>query len=300
MAEEMTKDKPKNQNNREFIIIFNNCMKKGLLFTFCLLTGIGVQAKSTYIPQYDNRIVVIDNGKVDSVSNYRSMLEYSTDDGLVSCCVLQQIVTPELIDQIKKMKRAEGWASVTAGFGALSAGFSKGQLYSGRINSFNVRNYIESKNIMYSSLALADAANESTKDLMDLMMDVLIKNNSDKEIIVSDTDRGLNWFILPHSEWVVPLQKDEEYSLRVSSINPLSENVRYIQILSTNQMHKFELCLETDSCWYVPNHHIVRRVYHYPKNITGGYMRINKQTMEAEYVSEEDFKVLKKTEKDKP
>lgn len=29
-------------------------------------------------------------------------------------------------------------------------------------------------------------------------------------------------------------------------------------------------------------------------------MRINKQTMEAEYVFEEDFKVLKKTEKDKP
>ena len=154
-------------------------MKKGLLFSICLLIGIGVQAKSTYLPQYDNRLVVIDNGKVDSVSNYRSMLEYTTDDGLVSCCVLQQIVTPELIDQIKKMKRAEGWASVAAGFGALSAGFSMGQLYSGRINSFYVRNYIESKNIMYSSLALADAANESTKDLMDLMMDVLIKNNSD-------------------------------------------------------------------------------------------------------------------------
>lgn len=275
-------------------------MKKKILFSICLLIGIVVQAKSTYIPQYDNRIIVIDNGKVDSVSNYRSMLEYATDDGLISCCVLQQIVTPELIDQIKKMKRAEGWASVAAGFGALSAGFSMGQIYSGRINSFNVRNYIESKNIMYSSLAIADAANESTKGLMDLMTDVLITNKSDKEIIISDMDRGLNWFILPHSEWVIPLQKDEEYNLRISSINPLSENVRYIQILSTNQMHKFELSLETDTYWYVPNHHIVRRAYHYPNNITGGYMRINKQTMEAEYVSEEDFKVIKKAEKDKP
>ena len=36
--------------------------------TFCML-AMSLQAKTTYIPTYDNRLILIDKGEVDSLTN---------------------------------------------------------------------------------------------------------------------------------------------------------------------------------------------------------------------------------------
>lgn len=267
-----------------------------ILFGVCTLSS---YSKGAYIPFYDNKIIVIDNGKVDSVTNNCYMLDYSTGDGLVKISIFQQVVTPELIKQIKKMRRIQGWASVAAVSGAFSSGISLGQLYNGRVTGYNVRNYIESNRIANTSASLADEAGRNAEDLSDLLVEALISNNSDKEILVNDIEKGLTWFIMPHTEMVLPLEKNDDTCIRLSSVNPLDENVRYFQILPKNKLLKYEVELETDSFWIVPNTIITREDFHSNVKEKGGYLKIDKVSMQTDFVTDDDFNKIKKEKKNK-
>lgn len=260
-----------------------------------LSIGLSARAKTTYIPTYDNKIVIVENGIVDSLQNYLNYLEYTTNDSLVTYTILQQVVTPELVKSIKQMKRAAGWASVAAGFSSFSYGLSQGQLYSGRITGPNIQNYIESRQTMQSSIALAESAGEAAENLTELMIDLIISNNSDKEIVACDMQRGLTWFVQPHGETIISIQKDEELCLRTSSINPLDQDVRYIYASPTNKLKKYEISLETDNYWYLPNINSNRRAFHCKERKTGGILKVSKETMSVEeIISDDDFKAIKK------
>ncbi len=268
-------------------------MRKWILLLL-LVTGLNAVAKTTYIPAYFNTLVILDNGKVDSVQNYQRILEYDTEDGLVSISILQQYVTPELVKEIKQMKRTEGWASVAAGLSAFSSGYSKGQMYSGRVTGYNVRNYIESRDNMNQSIYLAESANAAAESLMELMVDVLIRNNSEKEILINDMERGLTWFVMPKGDVIIPAQKDESMNLRISSVNPLDEKIRYAHFLSTSKMRKYDLKHETDSFWYVNNNLSARKTFHCTDDNNEGYLKIDKETMYTIVISEDELKNIKK------
>ena len=268
-------------------------MRKWILLLL-LVTGLNAVAKTTYIPAYFNTLVILDNGKVDSVQNYQRILEYDTEDGLVSISILQQYVTPELVKEIKQMKRTEGWASVAAGLSAFSSGYSKGQMYSGRVTGYNVRNYIESRDNMNQSIYLAESANATAESLMELMVDVLIRNNSEKEILINDMERGLTWFVMPKGDVIIPAQKDESMNLRISSVNPLDEKIRYAHFLSTSKMKKYDLKHETDSFWYVNNNLSARKTFHCTDDNNEGYLKIDKETMYTIVISEDELKNIKK------
>lgn len=268
-------------------------MRKWILLLL-LVTGLNAVAKTTYIPAYFNTLVILDNGKVDSVQNYQRILEYDTEDGLVSISILQQYVTPELVKEIKQMKRTEGWASVAAGLSAFSSGYSKGQMYSGRVTGYNVRNYIESRDNMNQSIYLAESANATAESLMELMVDVLIRNNSEKEILINDIERGLTWFVMPKGDVIIPAQKDESMNLRISSVNPLDEKIRYAHFLSTSKMRKYDLKHETDSFWYINNNLSARKTFHCTDDNNEGYLKIDKETMYTIVISEDELKNIKK------
>ena len=268
-------------------------MRKWILLLL-LVTGLNAVAKTTYIPAYFNTLVILDNGKVDSVQNYQRILEYDTEDGLVSISILQQYVTPELVKEIKQMKRTEGWASVAAGLSAFSSGYSKGQMYSGRVTGYNVRNYIESRDNMNQSIYLAESANAAAESLMELMVDVLIRNNSEKEILINDMERGLTWFVMPKGDVIIPAQKDESMNLRISSVNPLDEKIRYAHFLSTSKMRKYDLKHETDSFWYINNNLSARKTFHCTDDNNEGYLKIDKETMYTIVISEDELKNIKK------
>ena len=268
-------------------------MRKWILLLL-LVTGLNAVAKTTYIPAYFNTLVILDNGKVDSVQNYQRILEYDTEDGLVSISILQQYVTPELVKEIKQMKRTEGWASVAAGLSAFSSGYSKGQMYSGRVTGYNVRNYIESRDNMNQSIYLAESANATAESLMELMVDVLIRNNSEKEILINDMERGLTWFVMPKGDVIIPAQKDESMNLRISSVNPLDEKIRYAHFLSTSKMRKYDLKHETDSFWYINNNLSARKTFHCTDDNNEGYLKIDKETMYTIVISEDELKNIKK------
>ena len=146
-----------------------------------------------------------------------------------------------------------------------------------------------------TNASLAESANAKAKaeDLKTLLLDLVVRNNSQKEMLITDMDRGLVWFILPNGEVRLPLLKDEECHFRVSSCNPLDENVKYINALGTSTLEKYTVGLETDISWYVPISTKVLKGLRFETNQRNGYVKIDKETMTMNIVSEEEFKCIK-------
>ncbi len=265
------------------------------LFLSLLVSTICVHAKTTYIPTYDNRIIVIENGQIDSVLNQSRILQLDSKDNLITCVIAQQVVSQDLVKSIKRAKSAAGWAAVAAGFSSASAGFSQGQMYSGRVTGYNVSNYINSREMAAESMDASASATAQAEELKTLMVDLVVTNNSDKEMLITDMDRGLVWFILPHNEATLPLAKGEECHFRISSCSPLDENVKYINVLATSTLEKYTIGLETDMFWYVPISEKVKKGLRFDSSVEEGYIRINKETMAMVSITSVEFKEIKKT-----
>ena len=91
-----------------------------VLSLFVCFFATHIQAKTTYIPTYDNRILLIENGEVDSLANKAHSLRMSSKDGLITCTLAQQVVSEELVRDIKRAKSAAGWSMVAAALSSAS------------------------------------------------------------------------------------------------------------------------------------------------------------------------------------
>jgi len=92
----------------------NNMNRAIVLSLLVFFFATHIQAKTTYIPTYDNRLLLIENGEMDSLTNKALSLVISSKDGLITCTLAQQVVSEELVRDIKRAKNAAGWAMVEA------------------------------------------------------------------------------------------------------------------------------------------------------------------------------------------
>ena len=282
----------------KFIIKHDIIMKRSLLCMIIAVFSLTIQSKTTYIPLYNNKIILIEDGQIDSVWNRSRMLQLYSKDNLISCLIAQQVVSQELVKAIKRAKSEAGWAMVAAGMSSASAGFSRGQMNSGRVNGHTVSNYINSRELAKESFDASADATAHAEELKTLMVDLLVKNNSDKEMLITDMDRGLVWFILPHNEAVLPLAKGEECHFRVSSCSPLDENVKYINASANSILEKYTIGLETDMFWYVPISEKTKKEFGLDVPIKDGYIKIDKETMVMTTITPEEFKEIKASKLD--
>lgn len=88
--------------------------------------------------------------------------------------------------------------------------------------------------------------------------------------------------------------KHEEAHFRISSCNPLDENVKYINALGTSTLEKYTIGFETDMSWFVPITKKTKKELRFDTDAEDGYMWINKETMVIKHVSDEEFKEVKK------
>ena len=270
-------------------------MKRNLLIQTLLvcLFAIPVQAKTTYIPTYANRLLLIENGEVDSLSNKTHSLVMSSRDGLVICTLAQQVVSQDLVRDIKRAKNAAGWALVAAALSSASEGMAQSQMNSGYNTGWAMQNYVNARENTNASIAASADAKAQAEELKTLLLDLVVRNNSPKEMLITDMDRGLVWFVLPNCEVRLPLLKDEECHFRISSCNPLDENVKYINAQGTSTLEKYTIGLETDMFWYVPISKSALKGLRFETNQKTGYVRIDKETMSMNVVSDEEFNAIK-------
>ena len=270
-------------------------MKRNLLIQTLLvcLFAIPVQAKTTYIPTYANRLLLIENGEVDSLSNKTHSLVMSSRDGLVICTLAQQVVSQDLVRDIKRAKNAAGWALVAAALSSASEGMAQSQMNSGYNTGWAMQNYVNARENTNASIAASADAKAQAEELKTLLLDLVVRNNSPKEMLITDMDRGLVWFVLPNCEVRLPLLKDEECHFRISSCNPLDENVKYINAQGTSTLEKYTIGLETDMFWYVPISKSALKGLRFETDQKTGYVRIDKETMSMNVVSDEEFNAIK-------
>ncbi|MDE7455133.1 MAG: hypothetical protein K2M96_00320 [Prevotella sp.] len=271
-----------------------NTMRKSVLTLFVCIFAFHGQAKTTYIPTYDNRLILIENGEVDSMTNKTHSLMMASKDGLIACTLAQQVVSQDLVRDIKRAKNAAGWAMVAAALSAFSEGMAQGQMNSNSYNTgWAVQNYVNARENKNASLAASANAYAQADDLKTLLLDLVVRNNSRKEMMITDMDRGLMWFVLPNCEVRLPLLKDEECHFRISSCNPLDENVKYINAHGTSTLEKYTIGLETEMYWYVPFSEKVAKGLRFLSSKKEDYIRIDKETMKMVAVSANDFRKIK-------
>lgn len=269
-------------------------MKQLYLAIFIAIFVGHAEAKTTYIPTYDNRIMMIENGGIDSLTNQTHSLTMVSKDGIVSCTLAQQVVSEELVREIKRAKNAAGWAMVAAGLSSASAGMAQSQMNYGHNKGWAMQRYIDARENTNASIAASANATAQAEDLKTLLLDLVVRNNSHKEMLITDMDRGAVWFILPNCEIRIPLLKDEESHFRISSCNPLDENVKYINALGTSTLEKYTIGLETDMSWFVPITKKAKKGLRFDSDAEDGYMWINKETMVIKHVSDEELEEIKK------
>ena len=260
-----------------------------LIFFF----AIQAQGKTTYRPSYANRLILIENGKIDTTENQQRVLSLPSQDGTIRCSLVQQVVTPELVKAIKSAKSAAGWAMVAAGFSAASAGYSIGRMNSRPVDGFMVSNYVNAHELTGASLDYSASALAQAEDLKMLYVDLLVKNDSEKELLITDMDKGLVWFVMPHNEMALHLSKGEEGHFRVAPCSALDENVKYINAVATSTMEKYTIGLETDLFWYIPMTEKAVQTLQFPTYVKDGYIRVDKETMRMKALTKEEFNAVK-------
>lgn len=270
-------------------------MKRNYLILTIIVCFFAIQggAKTTYIPTYDNRLILIENGEVDSLKNQKHSLSMASKDGLVTCTLAQQVVSEDLVRDIKRAKNSAGWDIVAATLSSAAEGAAITKMNSGRNNGWATSSYVDARDATNSSLAASENAKAQAEQLKTLLLDLVVRNNSQKEMLITDMDRGLVWFILPNSEVRLPLLKDEECHFRISSCNPLDENVKYINALGTSTLEKYTIGLETDISWYVPVSDKAKKGLRFKTDKQNGYIKIDKESMVMSLVSEEEFRKVK-------
>ena len=256
------------------------------------------QGKTTYIPSYANRLILIENGKIDTIDNQQRVLARSSQDGAITCSLVQQVVTPELVKAIKSAKSAAGWAMVAAGFSAASAGYSIGRMNSRPVDGFMVSNYVNAHELTGASLDYSASAMAQAEDLKMLYVDLLVKNDSEKELLITDMDKGLVWFVMPHNEMALHLSKGEEGHFRIAPCSALDENVKYVNAVATSTLEKYTIGLETDLFWYIPMSEKAVQNLNFPTYVKDGYIRVDKETMHVKALSAEEFRTIKASKKE--
>lgn len=256
--------------------------------------ALGLQAKTTYIPTYFNKIFLIEGGEIDSLQNHQQLLQMDSKDKLISCFVAQQVVSPDLIKAIKQAKRTAGWMAVASGLSTAGTTFSEVQMYRGaRTKPGYITGYVEGRDLERGFDAMSADASAQAEELKTLMVDLVVKNNSEKEMLITDMDRGLVWFVLPKQETVLPLAKGEECHFRISSCSPLDENVKYINVFGDSNLEKYTIALETDAFWYVPISEKAKSSLGFDSSMDDGYIKIDKETRKMSAITTSEFKSIK-------
>ena len=260
-----------------------------------MLVSLTTQAKTTYIPTYDNRLIIMESGESNMKSNTSHTLLMQSMDSLVTISLAQQVVSQELVREIKRAKSAEGWAMVAAGFSSFSQGMAQSQMNNRSYHNkgWAMQNYIDSRENTKAAIEASAEAKAKSEVLKTLLLDLVVRNNSQKEMLITDMDRGLVWFVSPSCEVRLPLIKDEESHFRISSCNPLDENVKYINALGTSTLEKYTIGLETDRFWYVPISEKNNNSLRFVSSLEEGYIKIDKETMEMYAIGVNEFKELK-------
>lgn len=247
-----------------------------------LLIILSAASKTTYIPAYWSYLKVFQyRGDSVSTQNILDQLESGSLDESFRITIVHEDITHEKVKAIKRAKAAAGWSLAAAVFAGLSTGFDASYYKNSLLDYINLRNL--ENTLLLSQILQEDASAEER-----LAIDYFIDNLSNHELMVSDLERGLVWYVLPHSSLQFELTNPGIEHLRISNLE--QTNIQYADIIAANIVKKETIEWEDDECWiktkeeYIKNKNYINKLYFY----------INKKTFESHQMSSEEVKLFKK------
>lgn len=234
-------------------------MKKLLLIALLTATTLA-QAKTTYVPAYVSYIHIVEHGDTLSAAGIDRSLSLQSADDAVRIFVEHEDLTGERVKAIKRAKRTAGWMTAMAVGQGVSAAFSDNSLqYMVRSSSARAAAEIAA---MYAGIAKA----EQTLD-----MEVWVENNTSEEMLISDTDRGLSWYVQPHEALALKVNNPDCIRLRISDLH--HRHVRFATVAAGSSVDKAELKHEDSEYWFITAY---KRLSDGTLEPLGGFERISK------------------------
>lgn len=78
---------------------------------------------------------------------------------------------------------------VAAALSSASEGMAQSQMNSGYNKGWAMQNYVDARE--NTNASLATSAEAQAEDLKTLLLELVVRNNSQKEMLITDMDRGL-------------------------------------------------------------------------------------------------------------
>lgn len=255
-----------------------------ILLALLLLLPFAMMARTTYIPHYYSMISVTRNGKTVNVTDTLRELSLGTPNDKVVFTVLHEEVTKSKVKSIKRAKSQAGW-SVFANSLALGLSMTDSQMM-----------------INYQEARESEEANQrNIEDKKSLSLDIMIENNSDETIFISDMALGTKSIYIPAQSYVtIRVSNPIDTQLRVSNIYVLDpkpkyteEHTSYVTIHASSYLTKEDVSYEDDDIWAINQ---------YVEDAAGTrqlqYVKcIDKETREETRMLPEDFNKYKKSVK---
>lgn len=263
-------------------------MKRLLLLLSFLCSVYYMSAKTTYIPTYFSQIAIKDRGNIvqDSAKTRDFYMEAS--NGKFAITVIHDSVTQERVKAIKRAKAKAGWGVAASIFASMSA------VLLPLNNAGDISNFFLAREIMYSSAIESSLSMNNAISLQFVDINIIIDNFSDEELSVNDSNRGLIWFVPPHSNLIIKSGNPEKNSFRIATVDNVEVN--YVTVTAANYLSKHEVKFENADCWLfeLTSELFDNEKFEYYKTIDC-YIRRDKFTFEeVKYSPTEGAELLKK------
>ena len=159
-------------------------MKRFLPLLCALFLSFAASAETTYLPTYRGYIHIVDGTDTVSVESPLTELALSDTASAFTIHINHELVDEDKVEAIKRSKRTQLVMTVTS----VVSGVPGGGIFT------QLGNMIKKGSAALPG-NLSEIYEQNMKSDQVLSINVWIDNNSDEELLINDTDRGLIWFL---------------------------------------------------------------------------------------------------------
>lgn len=274
---------------------------KTLICFILLAIGNNVSCFAEFIPTYANYIQIVD--KNDTIFNHNCLedLEMISQDGSVIVSIEQEFVDKVKIKDIKRARRKKRMAVAAVVLRTISVVLNPVRTRKQLLQYINDR-FALRDDLHYLSFAIANEQSEKV-----LAVDYVIENMTDKEIVVSNMDSGLSWYILPQGVLRMDAENPGIANLRVANTDPFDMAVKYVFIAAASKVENKNVKYEDDEFQSFKIFRFVRNGKYQESDSEPGigtytsmevlYRIRDKESKEERLVDEDDYKAWVKERK---
>ena len=244
-------------------------MKRFLPLLCALFLSFAASAETTYLPTYRGYIHIVDGTDTVSVESPLTELVLSDTASSFTIHINHELVDEDKVEAIKRSKRTQLVMTVTS----VVSGVPGGGIFT------QLGNMIKKGSAALPG-NLSEIYEQNMKSDQVLSINVWIDNNSDEELLINDTDRGLIWFLPAGQGMDLRMTNPDVIRLRISDLR--HEHVRYAFITAGSSTKKYDVVYEDPDCWIAEHRTLLRQVT--------GYTRIFKADYATESLSIDQYK----------